>query len=345
MSRRLTPINADRPYTFIRVHRRSSAASCFFLASLTVAALAAQPAQPPAAGAPSRADILRGGYGPYRANNDLLFYHLDVRVDPEKKFLSGKVAIRFKMLQDATRIQLDLHAALHVDQILLGGATLKYERDSGAVFVDFPETLRAGRTYSIDFHYSGNPVETGRFGAITFKKDSSGHPWINTACEGIGASVWWPNKDQWRDEVESMEISVSIPNDLVDVSNGKFMGKTDLGDGYTRWDWLVQYPINNYDVSLNIGNYQHWADRLGDLPLDLVHGEDRPGRRLYAMGLAGAIPHQQLRRLAQHRQLPALGRPPGRSAARFLRPAGRPAKSQEAVRPGQGNAGSLDRKS
>jgi aminopeptidase N len=227
----------------------------------------AQPA-PPAVRVPTRADILRGDYGPYRANNDLLFYHLDVRVDPERKYLSGKVAIRFKMLQDATRIQLDLHAALQVDRILLGDTVLKYERDSGAVFVDFPSTLRTGTTYTIDFYYSGNPVETGRFGAITFKKDPSGHHWVNTACEGIGASVWWPNKDQWRDEVESMEISVSIPNDLVDVSNGKFMGKTDLGDGYTRWDWLVQYPINNYDVSLNIGNYRHWADRLGDLPLD-----------------------------------------------------------------------------
>jgi aminopeptidase N len=234
---------------------------------LTLAA-AAVSAQPPAPREPTHADILRGAYGPYRANNDLLFYHLDVRVDPERKYLSGKNTIRFKMLQDATRIQLDLHAALNVDKILLGDTVLKYERDSGAVFVDFPKTLRAGRTYTIDFHYSGNPVETGRFGAIAFRKDPSGHPWINTACEGIGASVWWPNKDQWRDEVESMEISVSIPNDLVDVSNGKFIGKTDLGDGYTRWDWLVQYPINNYDVSLNIGNYQHWADRLGDLPLD-----------------------------------------------------------------------------
>jgi aminopeptidase N len=233
-----------------------------------VCAAATVSAQPPAPREPTRADILRGAYGPYRANNDLLSYHLDVRVDPEKKFLSGKNTIRFKMLEDATRIQLDLHAALNVDKILLDETTLKYERDSGAVFVDFPETLRAGRTYSIDFHYSGNPVETGRFGAIAFRKDPSGHPWINTACEGIGASVWWPNKDQWRDEVESMEISVSIPNDLIDVSNGKFLGKTDLGDGYTRWDWLVQYPINNYDVSLNIGNYQHWADRLGDLPLD-----------------------------------------------------------------------------
>jgi aminopeptidase N len=221
-----------------------------------------------AAQAPTHADILRGEYGQYRANNDLLFYHLDVRVDPEKKFIGGKNTIRFKMLKDDTRIQLDLHEALNIDKILLGSMALHYQRDSGAVFVDFPETLRAGRVYTIDFYYSGNPVETGRFGGITFRKDSSGHAWVNTACEGIGASVWWPNKDQWRDEVENMEISVAIPNGLVDVSNGKFAGKTDLGDGYTRWDWRVHYPINNYDVSLNIGNYQHFADRLGDLPLD-----------------------------------------------------------------------------
>src|ERR1041385_5592894 len=118
---------------------------------------------------PTRADILRGEYGPYRANNDLLFYHLDIRVDPEKKFLSGKNAIRFRMLQDAKRIQLDLHEALRVDRILLGDSELRYEREEGAVFVDFPETLCAGGVYSIDFHYSGNPVETGRVGGITFK--------------------------------------------------------------------------------------------------------------------------------------------------------------------------------
>jgi aminopeptidase N len=233
---------------------------------VTGAAFAQQPQQTSLT--PTHADILRGEYGPYRANNDLLSYHLDVRVDPEKKYLSGKNSIRFKMLKDGTRIQLDLHSALNVDKILLGATLLKYERDSGAVFVDFPETLKTGREYTIDFYYSGNPVETARFGGITFKKDTSGHPWINTACEDIGASVWWPNKDQWRDEVENMQISVSIPNDLVDVSNGRFIGKTDLGDGYTRWDWQVNYPINSYDVSMNIGNYQHFADKLGDLTLD-----------------------------------------------------------------------------
>jgi aminopeptidase N len=226
------------------------------------------PAKPAVAVAPAHADLLRGAYGPYRANNDLLYYHLDVRVDPEKKFISGKNTIRFKMLNDGNRIQLDLHEALTIDKILFGATELKYTRDSGAVFVDFPETLRTGQTYSIDFYYSGNPLESGRFGSMAFKRDASGHPWINTACEEQGASMWWPNKDQWRDEVESMDISVAVPNGLTDVSNGHFAGKTDLGDGYVRWDWHVHYPINNYDVSLNVGDYQHFSDKYGNLPLD-----------------------------------------------------------------------------
>ena len=186
---------------------------CLAGLALTLTAIAQAP--------PSRFDILRGEYGQYRANNDLLFYHLDIRVDPEKKYISGKVVTRFKMLKDDSRIQLDLHKDLNVDKILLGTTELKYTREEGAVFVDFPETLRAGQTYSIDFYYSGNPLTTGRFGGIAFRKDSAGRHWINTACEGTGASLWWPNKDQWRDEVESMKISVAIPNDLVDVSNGK----------------------------------------------------------------------------------------------------------------------------
>ncbi|HEY1500054.1 MAG TPA: M1 family metallopeptidase [Acidobacteriaceae bacterium] len=217
---------------------------------------------------PDRTAMLRGAYGPFRANNDLLYYHLSVRVDPDNKSLRGKNTIRFRMLQDGTRIQLDLQDPLQIDKILLGTTELKYQRDGSAVFVDFPQTLRAGQVYSIDFYYSGNPRTTGRFGAITFKTDPAGHTWINTACEGIGASIWWPNKDQWRDEVENMDLSVEIPNNLTDVSNGKFVGKTDLGDGYTRWDWHVSYPINNYDVSLNIGDYVHFSDKLGDLSLD-----------------------------------------------------------------------------
>src|SRR3954465_8932886 len=231
----------------------------------------ATPAAPPATPTlrpPTRADVLRGEYGRYRANNDLLSYHLDVRIDPEKKTIAGKNTIRFRMLTDDTRIQLDLYANLSVDKILLGTTPLEYQREINTVWVDFPRTLQGGREYSIDFFCSGMPQERGRCGGFAFKKDPDGRDWIFTACEGEGAAIWWPNKDQWRDEVESMEISVAIPSDLVDVSNGKFVAKTDLGDGYTRWDWAVHYPINNYSVSVNIGRYVHFEDRLGNLPLD-----------------------------------------------------------------------------
>src|SRR6185312_5205417 len=153
---------------------------------------AAAPQRSRGHGEPTRADILRGAYGPYRANNDLLFYHLDIRVDPEKKVISGKNTVRFKMLKDDSRIQFDLAEPLKIDKILFGAVPLQYERDSGAVFVNFPETLHAGRVYTIDFYYSGSPVHEGRFGGFTFGQDQSGHPWIYTACEGIGASIWWP---------------------------------------------------------------------------------------------------------------------------------------------------------
>jgi len=172
---------------------------------------------------------------------------------------------------------------------------LKYERDSGAVFVDFPRTLKAGVTYTIEFSYSGTPQTIGRFGGFTFGKDPAGRPWIFTACEGEGASIWWPNKDQWKDEVESMHLNVAVPNGLTDVSNGKFLGSTDLHDGYTQWKWLIQYPINNYSVSVNIGKYEHWSDRVGDLSLDfyaLPEDLERAKRQFaQAKGMIEAFQH------------------------------------------------------
>jgi aminopeptidase N len=238
------------------------------LLAISIAAYPAGQEEQDKTGRPLRAEVLRGEYGRYRANNDLLYYHLDVRVDPDARTIGGKNTIRFRMMRDDARIQLDLYAHLKVERIMFGETPLTYTREINAVFVDFPETLRRGREYSIDFFYSGSPIEQGRFGGLAFRKDPAGQHWINTACEGEGSSVWWPSKDQWRDEPERMDLSVTIPSTLVDVSNGRFVRKTELGDGYTRWDWRINYPINSYNVSLNIGNYTHFADRLGDLTLD-----------------------------------------------------------------------------
>ncbi len=217
---------------------------------------------------PTRLEILRGANGPHRANNDLLYYHLDIRVDPVEKSLRGKNSIRFRMLQDGSRIQIDLVEHLNVDKILLGESELKYERELNSVFIDFPTMLKKGEDYTIDFHYSGVPKTQGRFGGITFKTDPAGRPWINTACEGEGSSIWWPSKDQWRDEVESMDISIAVPDDLTNVSNGRFLGKESLGDGYTRWNYRVHYPINSYNVSINVGKYVQFSEMLGELTMD-----------------------------------------------------------------------------
>lgn len=218
---------------------------------------------------PRRSDVLRGEYGRYRANNDLRYYHLDVRVDPAEQSVQGKTSVRFLMVEDDQRIQLDLYANLQIEQILWSGALLEFEREHNAVFIDFPEMLRQGQEYTIDVHYSGRPRSTGRFGGITFGKDPAGRPWVYTACEGEGSSIWWPSKDQWRDEPdEGMDISVAVPTGLVNVSNGRFMGADDLEDGFTRWNYRVHYPINSYNVSINVGTYEHFGESLGDLTLD-----------------------------------------------------------------------------
>ncbi len=223
-----------------------------------------QGAQPPVSGLmPTEDDLLRGGYGPYRANNDLLFYHLTLRVDPVEKTIAGTNVVRFRMLKDGRKIQLELTPELTLDSIQFDGKTLKYERaaaDSRTLYLEFPRELKAGEVDEVTVAYHGHPVTQGRFGCFSFDKDKEGKPWITTACEGEGASVWWPNKDQWRDEPQDgMEIDVAVPDGLMDVSNGRFVASKDLGDGYTEWEWRVHYPINNYDVALNIGEYQHWS--------------------------------------------------------------------------------------
>ncbi|HYB94296.1 MAG TPA: M1 family metallopeptidase [Vicinamibacterales bacterium] len=247
------------------------AAFILLLSSCASPVAAQQPRQesPSTLRAPTRLDILRGEYGRYRANNDLLHYDLDIRVNPEKKFISGKNTIRFKMLEDDGRIQLELFPDYTIEKITMGTRSLKYERDHNTLYVDFAETLRSGRTYAIDVHYSGHPREQGRFGALAFRTDPAGKPWINTANEGDGSASWWPSKDQWRDEPDQgADIRVAVPNGLTNVSNGRFMGKTDLGDGYTRWHYRVHYPINSYNVSLNIAEYAHFSETHGDLTMD-----------------------------------------------------------------------------
>ncbi len=213
-------------------------------------------------------NIQWGAPDEYRMNNDLLNYDLSITVNPDKKFISGNNKIKFKMLKDDDVIRIDLYQNLTVDKISYQDKPINFKRELNAVYISFPTPLKNGSIHEINFHYSGHPIAKGRFGCFTFNKDEQGVDWINTACQGVGSMVWWPNKDQQFDEVESMIMRVSVPSALKDISNGRLIETHVKSNGYTEYVWQTLNPINNYSVSLNIGNYVHFGEKLDNLTLD-----------------------------------------------------------------------------
>jgi aminopeptidase N len=223
----------------------------------------------------TRADTLRGMLTPLRTSYDINYYHLDVKFDIDNKFISGNVLFKFTTVEDFTKLQFDLFSNLKVEKVVYKGQQLPYTREFNAVFITFPKTIAKGSKDEFTVYYSGNPTIAKRApwdGGIEYNVDSLGHKWVSTACQGMGASVWWPTKDHQADEVDSALISISVPNGLKDVSNGRLRKVTRLKDGYTRFDWFVANPINNYDIEANIGDYAHYSDtymgQKGKLTMD-----------------------------------------------------------------------------
>ncbi|WP_421945082.1 M1 family metallopeptidase [Pedobacter sp.] len=223
----------------------------------------------------SRADSLRGTLTPLRTCYDINYYHLDVKINIEKKSVAGSNEFAFTATQDFTELQFDLFSNLKVEKVVFNGADLNFTREYDAVFVTFPKTIKKGSKEKFTVFYSGNPRVAKNApwdGGFIFKKDSEGNPFVSVACQGLGASVWWPNKDHQSDEVDSMKISISVPKDLQEISNGRLLNTVDKPDGYKQYNWLVSNPINNYDVTFYIGKYAHWTDTFdgenGKLSID-----------------------------------------------------------------------------
>ena len=216
----------------------------------------------------TKADTLRGMLTPLRSCYDVRFYHLDVTIDPEKKTVKGSNTIRFDVVTSFSEMQIDLSKEMSIQSIVLDGTEkLTWEREFGAVFVQLPRKLEAGSRHDIIVSYSGSPIVAARppwDGGFTWTHDSSGHPWVVVTCQGTGASLWWPTKDHQSDKPDSMLISITVPPDLMDVSNGRLRGVSTLPGGWKRFDWFVSYPINTYNVTVNIGVYSHFSDVYED---------------------------------------------------------------------------------
>jgi aminopeptidase N len=220
----------------------------------------------------TRKDSLQGGLRVERTCFDVLQYDLNIKINPVERSIVGFNEITFKVIDKTTRIQLDLFANMRIDSIVFNKRQLQYKREFNAVFIDFPEILNQNSEQKVTFYYAGNPIVAKRApwdGGFVFRKDSNGNDFIGVACQGTGASLWFPCKDSQSDEPDQgATIKVAIPNGLTNVSNGRLLGSTDLKNGYTRWDWEVKNPINSYDITVNIVDYVHFGENYKGLDLD-----------------------------------------------------------------------------
>ena len=224
----------------------------------------------------SKADSLRGSLtSPLRTCYDINYYHLDLKINPAERFISGSNEFRFTATKDFKQLQFDLFANLDIEKVIYQNQEIPFQREFNAVFITFPEDIVKGEQDIFTVYYSGKPTVAKNApwdGGFVFAKHDDGKDWIATACQGVGASIWWPNKDQQADEVDSSLISISVPNELMNVSNGRLVNTTDLKNGYTKYDWKVLNPINNYGIAVNAANYFHFSDSYkglnGDLTLD-----------------------------------------------------------------------------
>ena len=213
----------------------------------------------------TRQETLRGSVTPEREWWDLLHYDLSVQFMPATRSIKGSNVVVFKAVKPGRKMQIDLQTPLNITKVVHKGADLKFEREGNVYWIMFENEISQGAEDKIHIFYEGIPKAARNppwDGGITWGRDDLGNWFINTTCQGIGASIWWPNKDIGYDEPDrGMNIAITVPDDLVAVSNGR-LGKTDhdVAAKTKTYHWKVVNPINNYGVNANIGNYVNWSE-------------------------------------------------------------------------------------
>ncbi len=269
--------------------RRTVPRTLFLLLVASLATAAAQPASAQRPQVFTHADTVRGTDGPARSWWDVTFYDLQVAVSPADSAIAGWNEIVYRVLQPGSEMQIDLQEPMRVDSMKQQGAKLTYRRDGNAFFVSLPGRQQPGETHTVTVFYAGKPRAAMRppwDGGYIWRRDSLGNRWVSTANQGLGASVWWPNKDWGGDEPDSQRVAVTVPTPMVDVSNGRLRSTTTNDDGTSTYTWFVSSPINNYSISVNAGAYAHWRELFdgerGTLTMDfwpLAANEDAARRQ------------------------------------------------------------------
>lgn len=238
----------------------------------------------------TRQDTLRGTITPERAWWDVTYYHLAVTVNLDDSTITGTNTIQYRVdSATTTTMQLDLQPPMRISRVRMEGRDLEFWNEGNVWWVETESLQPIGSIQKVTVEFSGKPRKAAHApwdGGFVWTRDSTGTPFIANANQGIGASIWWPNKDHAYDEPDSMLISVTIPDTLTDVSNGRLRHVDDNDDGTKTWHWFVSNPINNYGVNINIGDYVHipqkYQGEKGELDMDfwvLRHNKEKAIRQ------------------------------------------------------------------
>ena len=233
----------------------------------------------------TRQDTLRGAITAERSWWDLNYYHLDIKVDPENKTIKGSNTVGYTVLKSNKLMQIDLQEPMDITAVKQNNKSLDFSREGNAYFIELKKKQKPGKVNYITIEYEGNPKVAIRApwdGGLSWEKDENGIDFIATSCQGLGASVWWPNKDHMYDEVDSMLMSVNVPKHLVNVSNGRLRNVIEKDDDTKTYQWFVSNPINNYGVNINIGDYVNFSEKYdgekGILDIDYYVLRDNLGK-------------------------------------------------------------------
>ena len=212
----------------------------------------------------AHADTLRGSFTTAGRNWwDVTFYDLHVAVSPADSSIKGYNGISYRVLKPAREMQIDLMEPLEVDSMVQDGHALTFRRDGAAFFVALAAPQRTGARKKVTVYYHGHPQVAKNppwQGGFTWTKDSLGRPWVATTDQGMGASVWWPNKDTQADEPDSQRVALTLPDPLMDISNGRLRSTTHHDNGTTTYEWFAVNPINNYAIAVASGHYAHYSE-------------------------------------------------------------------------------------
>lgn len=207
-------------------------------------------------------DSLRGSITPERAWWDLTYYDLEVAIKPDEKFIMGSNTVHYTVTAPGQKLQLDLQPPMVLKSVVQDGEELTFESKGNAHFIHLTKPQHKGEKKVLTVTFEGHPkvAENAPWdGGFSWMEDPEGKPFIATSCQGLGASVWWPNKDHMYDEVDSMAIRLTVPRELTAVANGRLRKVEEDSDTRT-YHWYVNNPINNYGVNANLADYAHFKE-------------------------------------------------------------------------------------